>query len=72
VRYSLYFECCGIESRAMVDAPTKEDAVRQWESENVSEDIKTNFGLFFLQPTYAEMRLAAHGKDAELIVTEAV
>ncbi len=70
MKYHVYFECCGIESSDTIDAPTAEEAVRMWENEYVSDYVKTNFGLFFLQSTYEEMRAAAHAKDSELVVKE--
>jgi hypothetical protein len=70
VKFHIYFECCDTITEADVTADSKEDAVRIWENQEVSDDIKTNFGLFFLQPTYAEMCAAAHAKDCELVVTQ--
>lgn len=70
MKFHIYFECCSIVTEADVTADSKEDAVRIWENWQCSEYTKTVFGLFFLQPTYAEMCAAAHAKDCELVVTE--
>lgn len=70
MKFHIYFECCDIITEADIKADSREDAVRIWENQEVSDQIKKEFGLFFLQSTYTEMCAAAHMKDCELVVTQ--